>query len=77
MIFQLSPIRHGYFNPQIFTEYHGLSSRDFDEVLKDRSFPVLSAKAKLSFASAVKMEICAASAHRQNHFAGMFPGENQ
>ncbi len=60
----LSPWRLNcnFFNPQISTDYHGLPSSDFDEVLKDRSFPVLQAEAKPSFASACKMEICAASA---------------
>ena len=36
-----------FFDPQIITDYHRLASCDFDEVLKDRRFPVLSAEAKL------------------------------
>ena len=58
--------------PQNITDY---LLDDFDEVLKDRRFPVLQAEAKLSFASACKMEICAASAHRQNHFQARFLDE--
>ena len=33
--------------PQIDTDFHGLPFGDFDEVLKDRRFPVLQAEAKL------------------------------